>query len=590
MSVIDEVKQRIDIVEVVARYVQLAKAGRNFKAVCPFHTEKTPSFFVFPERQSWHCFGACNIGGDAFSFIMKKEGLSFGEALRFLADRAGVLMPARIEPGPGRDEKERLFQANEVAAQFYHNLLVTTAQAEKVRAYLKERGLNAKSISDFQLGYGPNAWETVKQYLLERGFPEPEMISAGLVIRSDDGKTHDRFRHRLMFPIHDQRGRVTGFGGRALEDDQQPKYLNSPQSPIFDKSDTLYGIHIAAQAIRHEDLAVITEGYMDVIIPHQYGFQNVVASMGIAITDKQVNKLKRLTQNLVLALDPDAAGEEAMLRCIDYENTLGAEIRVVIVPGGKDPDEIIREDPEIWRGIIEKAKPVIEFAIEKTVGKLDMKKAGDKSSAANSLLPVIARVRDDIRRDHYLTRLSKLTGIGYNRLEAVLKTYLNAPKSERLKTVITPVTLRPRTVSREDYCLTLVLHHPELKTVDAGLVPAYFQDSENREIYKAWLDTDDAVSLRERLDPLVREKLEELEAKKPSINKFVEKFTDCVLLLQKDYLQSQEAMRKEIFAMEAEVGGTGADLARLQQEGIEPSRKLKEVFSQKAQVSRRARK
>ncbi len=589
MSVIDEVKQRIDIVEVVGRYVQLTKAGRNFKSVCPFHTEKTASFFVFPERQSWHCFGACNTGGDAFSFIMKKEGLTFGEALRFLADRVGVLMPTRIEPGPGKDEKERLYQANEVASQFYHNLLVTSTQAEQVRAYLAGRGLNAKSISDFQLGYSPNTWETLKQYLLERGFTEAEMISAGLVIRSDEGKTHDRFRHRLMFPIHDHRGRVTGFGGRAL-DDTPPKYLNSPQSPVFDKSDTLYGIHLAAQAIRHEDLAVITEGYMDVIIPHQYGFQNVVASMGIAITDKQVNKLKRLTKNLVLALDPDAAGEEAMLRCIDYENTLGAEVRVVIVPGGKDPDEIIREDPDIWSGLIEKAKPVIEFAIEKTVGKLDMNKAGDKSNAANSMLPVIARVRDDIRRDHYLTRLSKLTGIGYNRLEAVLKTHLNAPKGERPKSLITPVTLRPKTVSREDYCLTLLLQHPGLKTVNAGLLPDYFQDSENREIYTAWLDTDDAVSLRERLDPLVREKLEELESKKPFSGHLVEKFTECVLLLQKDYIQSQEVMKEEIFTLEVQVGGAGADLVRLKKEGVEPKHKLHEVFTQKAQVSRRARK
>ncbi len=284
MSTVEEVKQRIDIVEVVSRYTTLTKAGRNFKALCPFHSEKTPSFFVFPERQSWHCFGACNTGGDAFSFIMKKEGLSFGETLRFLADKVGVLIPTRIEPGPGRDEKERLFQANEVAAQFYHNLLVTSAQAEKVRSYLASRGLNDKSTSDFQLGYSPNTWEALKQYLLERGFTEMEMLTTGLIIQSEDGKTHDRFRNRLIFPICDQRGRVTGFGGRALDNETQPKYLNSPQTPVFDKSDTLYGIHLAAPAIRREDVAVIVEGYMDVIIPHQYGFQNVVASMGIAIT------------------------------------------------------------------------------------------------------------------------------------------------------------------------------------------------------------------------------------------------------------------------------------------------------------------
>ncbi|HXY75133.1 MAG TPA: CHC2 zinc finger domain-containing protein, partial [Dehalococcoidales bacterium] len=236
MGVVEEVKSRIDVVEVVGRYVQLQKAGRNFKAVCPFHNEKTPSFFVFPERQSWHCFGACNTGGDAISFVMKKENMTFGEALRFLADKVGVIMPVHVEPGPGRDEKDRLYQANEVASQFFNNFLLNSPAAEKVREYLDKRGVNAKSISDFQLGYSPNAWEMLKQYLAERGFTEKEMVDAGLVVSGDDSTTHDRFRHRLMFPIHDQRGHVTGFGGRALDDAQQPKYLNSPQTAIFDKS------------------------------------------------------------------------------------------------------------------------------------------------------------------------------------------------------------------------------------------------------------------------------------------------------------------------------------------------------------------
>lgn len=590
MSTVDEVKQRLDIVEVVSRYTPLTKAGRNFKALCPFHNEKTPSFFVFPERQTWRCFGACNTGGDAVSFIMKREGMSFGEALHMLADRVGVLMPTRIEPGPGRDEKERLFQANEVASQFYHNLLVTTAQGEKVREYLAGRGLNAKSISDFQLGYSPATWEAAKQYLLERGFTEMELITSGLLIQGDDGRTHDRFRNRLMFPIHDQRGRVTGFGGRALDNDTQPKYLNSPQTPVFDKSDTLYGIHLAAPFIRQLDLAVIVEGYMDVIVPHQYGFSNVVASMGIAITDRQVTRLKRLTKNLVLALDPDAAGEEAMLRCIDYESGLGAEIRVIIVPGGKDPDELIRESPDAWRRLVEKALPVTDFAIEKTVSKLDMSTARDKSLAVNSVMPIIARVRDDIRRDHYLTRLSKLTGIAYNKLESVLKSHLSQPRGERPKVLPAVPFPRPTTASREDYCLTLLLKNPELKTYDVGLVPDYFQDSENREIFGAWQATDDLLSLKERLDPLVRERVNEMEARKLMANRAKEKYQDCVFLLRKEYLQNQEAMRKEIFAMEAETSGHKAALARLEQEGTGPAAKIGEVEMQRAQARRRAKK
>jgi DNA primase len=591
MSTVDEVKQRIDIVEVIGRYVTLTKAGRNFKALCPFHSEKAPSFFVFPERQSWHCFGGCNTGGDVFSFIMKKEGMSFGEALRFLADKAGVLIPTRVEPGPGRDVKERLFQINEVAAQFYHNLLVTSAQADNVKDYLKTRGLNEQSISNFQLGYSPNSWEVLKQYLLERSFTEIEILNAGLIIQSDDGKTHDRFRHRLIFPIHDQRGRVTGFGGRALDKETQPKYLNSPQTAVFDKSDTLYGIHLAAPAIRHEDAAIIVEGYMDVIVPHQYGFQNVVASMGIAITEKQVNKIKRLTKNLILSLDPDEAGEEAMSRCIDYENILDSEIRVVVLPAGKDPDEVIIESKDLWSSLLETSPTLAEYVCRFNASKLNLKKDSDKAKLVDNLIPYIARVNNDRRRDHWLTILSDIIKSKYNKLEGELKKYL---VDTRAKTpIIRSSILSKRPVissARETYCLSLLLKNPELKMFEVGLLTEYFQDSQNREIYKYYLETDDVLSLKERLDPFVRERVDEIEARTVSVNRLREKYTDCVLMLRKDYLQAQEAIRKEIFELEVESGGAGADLVRLQQEGIEPSQKLKEVFSQKAQMTRRTRK
>ena len=590
MSAIDEVKQRLDIVEVVGRYTQLTKAGRNFKAVCPFHSEKTPSFFVFPERQSWHCFGACNTGGDAFSFVMKKENMTFGEALQLLADRVGVTLPRKIEPDVQKDEKERYYQANEAASQFYHNLLVTSQAGEKTRAYLDGRGVNARTISDFQLGLSPNTWEALKLHLLERGFTEEEMLAVGLIVRSDDGRTHDRFRNRLMFPIREQRGRVTGFGGRQL-DDTPPKYLNSPQTPVFDKSDTLYGIDLTAASIRRTDLAVITEGYMDVIVPHQYGFTNVVASMGVAITDKQVNKLKRLTKNLVLALDPDAAGEEAMLRCIDYEAILGSEIRVILLRGGKDPDELIKENADAWRELVEKAMPIVEFAITRATSRLDMSKARDKSSAANSLLPVIARVKDDIRRDHYLTVLSKQTGIGYNILEGVLKNQKAKPALTPKAKITTPApTLRTAvSSSREEYCLALLLQYPDLKGLESDLVPEYFQNSENREIFNRLMETDDLMMLKETLDPMVRDKTDELLTKQILGKPSVDKLTSCVLELKKDYLRTQHNIRSETFALEVEGGGKGADINRLKQDGLEPNEKLQEVFLRKAQAKRKVR-
>jgi len=592
MTAIDEVKQRLDIVEVVSKYTPLTKAGRNFKAVCPFHQEKTPSVFVFPERQSWHCFGACNTGGDAISFVMKKESMTFGEALHFLADKVGVLLPTRIEPAAGRDEKERHFQANEVAMQFYHNQLVTAAGAEKVRAYLQKRGIDDKTITTFQLGYSPAGWEALKQYLLERGFSETELLAVGLIVQSDSGGTHDRFRDKLMIPIRDARGRTTGFGSRVL-DNSLPKYINSPQTPVFDKSETLYGIDLAANAIKKEDRAVIVEGYMDVILAHQYGFNNVIASMGVAITEKQVRGLKRYTPNLVLALDPDAAGEEAMLRCLDYENTLGVEIKVIVLPNGKDPDEVIIADQDRWRELVEKAMAIVEFTIEKKTAGLDLNNARDKSTAVNLLLPVIGRVKDDIRRDHYLTRLSKLTGISYNKLEDVLQSVLTRPSvSPRPRPSLTAVRTQQTLAAnpREEYCLTLLLHFPELKTLDVNLLPDYFQDTENREIYTHWLETDDMMALKNSLDPAVRDKMEALAEKEIIHNRIAEKYEHCILLMEKEYLQNQEAMRKEIFSQEAETGGHKAALERLQKEGMEPSKKLGEIDFQRAQLTRRARK
>ena len=238
MSSIEEVKQRIDIVEVVSQYVSLAKSGRTFRGLCPFHSEKTPSFFVYPEQQSWHCFGACNSGGDVFSFVMKKENVDFGEALRLLAQRAGVSLPTRFEPSVKRDEKEKIHQVNEAAAQYFHNLLLNSPAAEKARGYLAGRGLSPETIASFQLGFSLNSWEALRQHLMDIGYTKDEILSAGLIIEAEAGEAHDRFRNRLMFPISDIRGRVTGFGARVL-DDSLPKYLNSPQTLIFDKSNFL---------------------------------------------------------------------------------------------------------------------------------------------------------------------------------------------------------------------------------------------------------------------------------------------------------------------------------------------------------------
>jgi DNA primase len=568
MSTIDEVKQKIDIVEVVSQYVTLKKAGRNLTAPCPFHSEKHASFFVFPERQSWHCFGACGTGGDVFAFVMKKEGIEFGEALRLLADKAGVTLPSFTAPGPKKEEKEELFRANEAAALYYNNLLLNHPAAEKARQYISKRGFTSKTIADFQLGFSFDAWEALKTHLIERGHREPDLLNAGLLYQAEDGKSHDRFRGKLMIPIRDIRGRVTGFGARVL-DDSMPKYINSPQTPTFDKSATLYGIDRAAADIRKQDVAIIMEGYMDVIMAHQCGVTNTVASMGTAITETQVNTLKKLTRHLILSLDADAAGEEAMLRTVGSENILGAEIKVIRLPQGKDPDEVIKEDIEKWRDLVKNATPLIDFLFEKTTLKLDLTRAGDKSSAVERLLPVVAGVNDPIRQAHYLQKLAALVRVDMNTIKDSLNRLKPAPARRRAPSP-KPASHAAKD-NREEYCLALLLQHPELKECLEELSPECFENSENRAIYNAYMETPDVVSLKDAVDPAVHDHLDAIAARSlPALKNNVElKFIDCALELRKRYL-------KNLAARKAESGSENDNDTRLE-EDIEISRQLKEL-------------
>jgi DNA primase len=576
MSAIDEVKQKIDIVEVIGQYAALKKAGRNLTALCPFHSEKHPSFFVYPEQQSWHCFGACNTGGDVFAFIMKKEGLDFGEALRQLALKAGVTLPSKMEAGGKKEEKEELYQVNEAAALYFHNLLLNATAAAKAKSYVEKRGFTTKTTADFQLGFSLDSWDALKLYLGERGHSEETMVTAGLLVKAEDGRTYDRFRGKLMFPIRDSRGRVTGFGARVL-DDSLPKYMNSPQTPTFDKSSTLYGIDRAAAEIRKQDKTIIMEGYMDVIMAHQNGVTNAVASMGTAITETQVNTLKKLSRNLILALDADAAGEEAMLRTVGYENILNAEIRVIELPEGKDPDDVIRENIEKWRSLVNEARPLIDFLFEKTTVKLDLTTARDKSGAVDRLLPIVAEINDPIRQAHYLQKLAAMVKVDMNTIKASLSRLKPAqikrkPTARGVPKPSVARTLRPlASNSREEYCLALLLQYPELKSQPPDLSPEYFESSENREIFNAWQEESDILSLRERIDPAIHEHLDSIIKsvvyKTLSSTDIERRYTACIRELEKRYLQNLEARRGEIF--------------RLQKEGIEPSTRLRELDAHK---------
>ncbi len=581
MSAIEDIKQRIDIVDVVGQYAALTKSGRNFRAICPFHQEKTPSFFVFPERQSWHCFGACNTGGDAFSFIMKKEGIDFGEALRRLADRAGVALPSRVELDTKKEAREMVYRANEAAAAYFHDLMTDSTAAEQARSYLRNRGVDDGSLRNFQLGFALESWDGLKLHLKERGFTEVEMVDAGLLSTSENGRAYDRWRNRIMFPIKDERGRTTGFGARILEASTTgPKYINSAQTLAFDKSGTLYGLNLAAAQIRKQDQAIIVEGYMDVIVAHQYGFTNVVASMGTSITDKQVTSLKKLSRNLVLALDSDVAGAEAMLRCVDHENTLEAEIKVALLPEGKDPDDVIKADPGAWSRMIGEARPVVDYAFDTVASRLDLTKVSERSKVSDRLYPVVNSIADIVRRAHYLQKLARMVGVTDANLEASMRRRALAAnkKTDRRGNEPDPAAAGNLFKSAlEEYSLTLLLHRPELRERGRDLPPEFFENSENREIFLAWRDGGDGSieSVTQLVDFAIHEHLALVTNRSIQPTAIEQKYDDCVLRLREKFLRNLERKREALLEGQT---ASPADLVRSK----EVSTELKQIFEMKA--------
>jgi len=588
MSVITEVKQRLDIVELVSEYVTLQKAGRNFKGLCPFHSEKHPSFFVFPEQQSWHCFGACGTGGDIFSFIMKKESIDFGQALRLLAQRGGITLSPLEAPDKAKDEKnERLFQINEAATEYYHHLLLSTKAGEAARSYLARRKVMPETIKEFRLGFSPDAWETLKNYLLGKGYTEKELVEAGLIIEKEEGGSYDRFRNRLMFPICDIQGRVTGFGARVL-DDSLPKYINSPQTSIFDKSSSLYGIDKAKSAIRKKNLVIIMEGYMDVLTAHQHDWQNVVGSMGTSLTEKQVEGIKRLTNNITLALDADLAGEEATLRgkaILAYSN---AEANVILLPPGKDPDEVIREDPALWRKLVEQAMPILDFAFQSVISKVDINKAKDKSLAVQKLLPSIYEIKDPVQQSHYLKKLARELKIDESAIKAALRESKAGRKRPQLSKPTEQSRLARQFVSGpEEYCLALLLQYPELRTLARELSPEHFEYTENREVFVKWQHSSDISDLESKLDTSLLEHLYYLVNKifPPAIRESEQtrhrNLDDCILRLKEKLFRKLETEKEATLEIEREKGGISSELSKLEEQGINSGQQLQDVFVKK---------
>lgn len=517
MSVVEEIKERLDIVEVISAYVPLRKAGSVYKGLCPFHQEKTPSFVVYPDRGAWHCFGACGTGGDVFSFVMKRDNLDFREALEMLAQKAGVSL---APPSAARSQQDhyldRLREINQAAAVYFHSQLRHAPQGQTAREYLASRGFSDATVDAFVLGYAADRWDGLLAHLQSKNYEPADILAAGLVIERDQpepGRSpyYDRFRHRIMVPIRDVPGHVIGFGARALRGDQQPKYLNTPQTPLFEKSSVLYGLDASRRAIRPRGKAIIVEGYMDVLACHQAGEDNVVASMGTALTEPQIKQLRRYTSTIVLALDADAAGQAATLRglsqarealdrewvpvltptgLVRHEARLAVDLRVMTLPEGKDPDDVVRADVNLWRELVNNAQPVVDYYFELARGELDLSTAQGKSEAVDRLAPLIFEVADEVKRTHYVQQLARMIQTDERSMERMLlKRRQAAPPAPRSQPAAPPPAWedaeeldlpalpdalpitppRPRPAARASapaggasHCLALLVQHPEL--------------------------------------------------------------------------------------------------------------------------------
>src|SRR5258706_2170137 len=488
MSTLDEIKSRIDIVDLVSEAgVKLRHAGKNYTGFCPFDDNKhSPAFVVWPETGTWRCFGSCNEGGDIFKFVMKKDGLDFKEAMQKLALRAGVEIKEYQRETPQQKEAyENLRKLLEDAVVFYRSQLFAN---KEILTYLREkRGLTDTTIETFGLGYAPAGYDHALKHFTQRGYKEQELVEVGLLTAREDGKRYDKFRNRIMISIRDENGKMAGFGARIVDPNDVPKFLNSPETPIFSKGRLLYGLDRARKPIRTADQAVIVEGYLDVIVLHQAGYENVVSPMGTALTEEQLRLLKKFTRKIVLALDPDTAGQKAVLRglaaarsAMDHEGELGfdargllknearlkADLRVASMPDDLDPDEIVARDREEWKKIIEGARPIVTHVMETLAAGRNLNDAKVKNQVAAQVLPLIEDLPSAMKRDTYRQALARILKVDERVLtgsqsqgHAVRRRPRVVEQSQKIETSV--VTLHP-TLKIESYCLGILFRKPEM--------------------------------------------------------------------------------------------------------------------------------
>jgi DNA primase len=462
MNDLDEIKQKVDIVTLISEYVALKKTGANFKGLCPFHNEKTPSFVVSPERQIWHCFGGCNDGGDIFKFLMRIENIEFPEALKILADKAGVKLTSSPAKNKTSEIRERIFQMNKITSEFYTFILTNHPTGERARKYLAERKISENSVKLFGIGYAPNAWETLRNFLTKKGFSPAEMEAAGLVSKSAIGHDFDRFRGRVMFTLRNHRGEVVGFAGRLMDPQaKEAKYVNTSETLVYIKGDQLFGIDTAKDEIKKAGFVVVVEGEIDAISSYQAGVRNVVAIKGSALTAGQVALLKRYTENVYLSLDTDFAGDAAAHRGIEIADSAGLTIKVVSFTQAKDPDELIKLDPKLWHQAIKEAVPFYDYVIDSSLKKYDPHSPIDARRIVSEIAKFIVPIENLVVKSHYVKKLAKILDMGEETLETqlqkdwrknVFQTTSGRPVVESEKP-----TTRSRIQVIEEYLLSIIL-------------------------------------------------------------------------------------------------------------------------------------
>jgi len=458
MTPVDEIKNRLDIVDVIQGYIRLKKAGKDYKALCPFHKEKNASFYVSPSKQIWHCF-SCNMGGDMFTFVEKIEGVEFPDALRTLAKKAGVIL--RKQDPKLQSKRKVLYDICEEATNFFEEQL---NKNKPIQEYLKNRGLQSKTIKDFQVGFALDSWDALYKYLTDLGYKAENIEKAGLLVKKEgQSKYYDRFRNRIMFPIFDLNGQIVGFSGRIYgkEDEKKAKYVNTPETIIYNKSMIVYGLDKAKIEIRKKNQCVLVEGQFDVIMAHQAGSQNTIAISGTALTLEHLKILKRYTENLVFSFDADSGGEKATKRAVGLAQQLEFNVKVVLLPKDKDPADIIKEDSKKWENLLEKNKPVIDFYFDNIFSKYSKNlTVDDKREIAKELLYPIKNIVNSVEQAHWIQALASKLKVEEKILVEALRRIRSRETGEK---IISPPKTHKKTRTEElvEYLLGLILKYPK---------------------------------------------------------------------------------------------------------------------------------